>query len=596
MKASRNVICLIMSTTPNHYRPMQQNKSVRYFLYVRKSTDSEDRQMASIPDQIEVMTQLAKNRGITITDIITESKSAKQPGRPAFTDMISRIKHGEADGILCWKLNRLARNPIDAGEISWMLQKSIIRHIQTHGQDYNPSDNVLMMQVEFGIANEYVKNLSVDVIRGLSMKAKRGWFPCSKLTLGYMHNAGYKLGEPEIIPDPNKFPLVKHLWELMLSGEWNSREIREEANRVGLLSFQGKPLSRSSLHRIFKNNFYAGYFAWNHGDEGVIQHKGKHAPMITLAQFNRVQILLGEYGNSVRDSKGYNFRYRGPFRCGECHGHITAEHKLQLICTECKRKFSIKNRSDCPKCATDISEMTKPSIIDKTYYRCTRNSGPCSQPGIEENDLEKQLIEALNMLTIPQEIARLISESLRKNSDSTPHLVSQKLEETYKHEQKNLENLITMRMEGEIDQTTFLKHKAELEAKLIKVEGRLQAESSQKAWQDAADDDLKVASRIPNNLSVLTNSEIKQLISEVASNPVILGRKPLFHFKKQYLLYRKVYDEKRVEYYSFEPEKSVEKQGRSGDEEGECLIRRAERNDLRTLYIQQGLGNKGDEK
>ena len=77
--------------------------------------------------------------------------------------MLQKIHSGEVNAILCWKLNRLARNPVDGGQISWMLQNNIIEHIQCFGRDYKPTDNVLMMQVEFGMANQYVKELSVDV-------------------------------------------------------------------------------------------------------------------------------------------------------------------------------------------------------------------------------------------------------------------------------------------------------------------------------------------------------------------------------------------------------------------------------------------------
>jgi len=64
--------------------------------------------------------------------------------------MIERVHRGEAQGIICWKLDRLARNPVDGGSINWMLQEGIIKHIKTFERNYYPTDNVLMMSVEFG--------------------------------------------------------------------------------------------------------------------------------------------------------------------------------------------------------------------------------------------------------------------------------------------------------------------------------------------------------------------------------------------------------------------------------------------------------------
>ena len=61
-----------------------------------------------------------------------------------------------------------------AGKISWLLQQGIIQNIQCYGSSYKPSDNVLMMQVEPGMANQYIKDLSADVKRGVRATAERG--------------------------------------------------------------------------------------------------------------------------------------------------------------------------------------------------------------------------------------------------------------------------------------------------------------------------------------------------------------------------------------------------------------------------------------
>jgi len=92
--------------------------------------------MASIEDQIREMTEVAKRLNLNIVETITESKSAKAPGRQGFGQLVEKLHKGEADGILCWKLNRLARNPVDGGSISWMLQQGTVRHIQTYGSTY----------------------------------------------------------------------------------------------------------------------------------------------------------------------------------------------------------------------------------------------------------------------------------------------------------------------------------------------------------------------------------------------------------------------------------------------------------------------------
>jgi len=105
---------------------------VKYLLYARKSTESEDQQVLSIESQIDELKAIADRENIKIIEVLHESKSAKALGRPIFNDMIDRINRGEANGILCWKLDRLARNFIDAGKIIEMLQHSVIRHIRSY--------------------------------------------------------------------------------------------------------------------------------------------------------------------------------------------------------------------------------------------------------------------------------------------------------------------------------------------------------------------------------------------------------------------------------------------------------------------------------
>jgi DNA invertase Pin-like site-specific DNA recombinase len=107
-----------------------KDHKINYFLYARKSSESEDRQIQSIDDQICRLTQVANDLGLNIKEVFTEAKSAKKPhNRPVFDEMMERVEKGDADGILCWQINRLSRNPIDSGEISWLLQTGILKSL-----------------------------------------------------------------------------------------------------------------------------------------------------------------------------------------------------------------------------------------------------------------------------------------------------------------------------------------------------------------------------------------------------------------------------------------------------------------------------------
>jgi hypothetical protein len=112
-------------------------RAMRYVLYARKSSESEDRQVQSIDDQTRIMRDMANSRGFTIVEEVTESHSAKDPGqRPGFERVVALIEQGHADAILCWHVNRLTRNPIDAGRLSWLLQTEKMRAIQTSDRTF----------------------------------------------------------------------------------------------------------------------------------------------------------------------------------------------------------------------------------------------------------------------------------------------------------------------------------------------------------------------------------------------------------------------------------------------------------------------------
>jgi site-specific DNA recombinase len=160
---------------------------MRFFLYARKSTDTEDKQVLSIEAQLAELRSLARREGLEIAEEFIEKRSAKMPGRPTFNDMMLRIQNGEAQGILCWKIDRLARNPVDGGQIQWFLQQGVIRHIRTHDRSHFPTDNVLMMSVELGMANEYIRQLAVNTARGLRQKARQGIYP-GLAPIGYIND------------------------------------------------------------------------------------------------------------------------------------------------------------------------------------------------------------------------------------------------------------------------------------------------------------------------------------------------------------------------------------------------------------------------
>jgi site-specific DNA recombinase len=425
----------------------------QYVMYVRKSQDRDDRQVASIDDQLGELKSLAERRGLKIVKIFNESRSAKKPGRPVFNEMIKYIKHGHADGLLCWKLNRVARNALDAGEVTQMLQSGILKHIASSERDYHPTDNVLMILIDFGIATQYSKDLSTDIQRGMRYKANQGWMPISMLPIGYLHNA-YKEKKEEIIPDPNRFKLVRELWQLFLTNAYSLSEIKRIADRRGLTSIRGTSFARSSLRRMFSSPFYCGYFYWKNSDGDRVRLEGRHKPMITELEFNRVQTILAHRSRKSQP-RGYDFAYRGFITCGACESTVTAERKKQAICTRCKTKFSILHTEVCISCELPLSKMKDPIIIQHVYYGCAnRKSRKCTQKFINEKTIEQSIIDALGELEIYQEMYDWMKVKL-KNAEpfgEDVEVVIESLKSKKRNLQRKMDRLLEMRINDEISQ------------------------------------------------------------------------------------------------------------------------------------------------
>ncbi len=64
----------------------------KYFLYARKSTEDDDRQVMSIESQLFELREYARKENLEILAEFQESKSAKTPGRETFGKMMEKVE------------------------------------------------------------------------------------------------------------------------------------------------------------------------------------------------------------------------------------------------------------------------------------------------------------------------------------------------------------------------------------------------------------------------------------------------------------------------------------------------------------------------
>jgi len=125
--------------------------------------------------------------------------------------------------------DRLARNPVDGGSIIWAIKQHGIK-VMTPAQSYaREDDNIILMYIEFGMAQKYVDDLSRNVKRGLKTKIENGWYS-GVAPLGYLNHTDKLTGQNTLIKDPERFPLVRRMWDLMLTGLYTPPQIAKIAN------------------------------------------------------------------------------------------------------------------------------------------------------------------------------------------------------------------------------------------------------------------------------------------------------------------------------------------------------------------------------
>ena len=469
---------------------------IKYFIYARKSSESEDKQVASVSSQIKELKDLAERHGLDILDILTEEKSAKAPGRPVFNKMMEDVQQGKAQGIICWKLDRLARNPVDGGQIGWLLQQSIIQHIQTYQREYFPTDNVLMMNLEFGMANQFILDLSINTKRGLRNKADEGWLP-SKSPLGYLNNK-YNLPDlPPIYNDPERFSMMRQLWDILLEKQCSINSLYQKSLEIGLVTDKGKPIARSKFYLLFKNPFYYGSFNWN----GKLYH-GKHNPMISKTEYDLAQVIIS--GNKPSFYNNHVFAFTGMIKCGECGAGITAE----------KKKKYQKNGN----------------VHHYTYYHCTKRINPkCSQKTIRDTELEKQIIDILDKIEIPSTFHHWAIRYLKE--EQSKETVDR--DEILKSQQKRLDScirkqdsLFEMRLNNEIEKEEYLQRKEQL----IEVEQRYKqliddTHHRAKTWLDNAEKLFSFAETAKKRFESGNLVVKREVLACLGSNLILLDRK-----------------------------------------------------------------------
>ena len=473
---------------------------LKYFIYCRKSSEEEERQILSIEAQLAELREFAKQNNLFVVKEFTESKTAKEPGREVFNFMLSEIEKGHASGILAWNPDRLARNSIDGGRIIYLVDTGKIQSLKFPTFWFEPTpQGKFMLSVAFGQAKYYTDNLRENILRGIRQKLRRGELP-AKAPLGYFNEPRLRTIEP----DTKTFKKVKKCLEAFATGEYTLTKIQSKMFSLGLVGKDGKPLHLSTIQGILTNPFYYGMFLYR----GEL-YQGSHKPMITKKLFDKIQEALKQNSRPRKKRKEKQFLFLGFARCGECGYMITAERHI------------------------------KKSGLEFVYYRCTHKSKTkkCSQNRfLREEALSQQVKEICQKVSLSddwrEKYLAKVSEWEKENRQSS-ELFAQNLKAELEKVKAKINRLMDAYLEGDLELPEFQLKKNELMTQKKTLEEKLSDfERKGNHWLELVRNWIIEANQAKNFVLQENFSEMKNFLQKIGSNRKIKDQKLEIEFKK----------------------------------------------------------------
>ncbi len=468
----------------------------KYFLYARKSTDVEDKQVLSIEAQLVELRACAKNEGIQIIDELVEKQSAKVPGRPIFGSMLKRIENGEANGILAWHPDRLARNSIDGGQVIYLLDQTHLQSLKFPTFWFeNTSQGKFMLSIAFGQSKYYVDNLSENTKRGLRQKVRRGEMP-GLAPLGYINDVRTK----SIIVDKRIAPLVLQAFELYAKGDQRLQDIADFLASKSIKTTGGLPLKKDQIAKMLTNPFYYGHFRY-----GGEVYEGKHKAIVEKKLFDQVQAVFDRRRHKRTTKTNTPKPLCGLLRCGSCSMMVTADTIPKHLKNGITRYY--------------------------TYYHCTkkRKSVKCPEPHIRAELLDEQLSDLLNEYALPNSWLKPLETMLgtdEHKAEQTSGVFIAAAQTKIANLQSKLQRLLDSYLDQDIEREIYLQKKAELLSEKKSLEeqsGKLTLAAN--AWLKPARQWVTTA----NSICRITESDDllakKELCQEIFGSNLILKTK-----------------------------------------------------------------------
>ena len=348
--------------------------------YLRVSTTGQaergggDDEGFSIPAQREANKRKALSMGAIVgKEFVERGASARSAARPELKRMLEYVKENKdrVDYVIVHKVDRLARNRGDDVDITRALEGANVQLVSASESIDNTPSGMLLHGIMSSIAEFYSRNLSTEVKKGLTQKAKSGGTP-NKAPIGYKNirdvdEAGRRDSRVEV--DEERAALITLAFKEYATGNWALTALAEHVSDLGLETpatrrLPAKSVGKRMLHTILINPYYKGIVRYN-----GVEHEGRHTPIVDVATWDKVQEILKSKLNGER-TRIHEHYLKSTVYCGKCGARLIIHNAKSRSGARypyfvCAAKHS--KRNNCDQRSLLIEEVA--SQIEALYER-----------------------------------------------------------------------------------------------------------------------------------------------------------------------------------------------------------------------------------
>lgn len=213
------------------------------FLYIRLSSADKDSKFKTESESISNQRKLLHRyidshpdlaESVTV-EFVDDGYSGTNADRPAFEQMIERVKNGEADVIICKDFSRFFRDYVEIGDYLERIFPFLgVRFISVNdgydSNDYKGTTAGMEVVMKYIVYSSYSHDLSQKIKTVMQAKHKKGQWVGSHAPYGYSKDVENK---NHLVPNPDTAPVVRRIFELAMDGKRTS-EIAAILNNDGI--------------------------------------------------------------------------------------------------------------------------------------------------------------------------------------------------------------------------------------------------------------------------------------------------------------------------------------------------------------------------